>query len=203
MTQIALDFTTPKAPRKRRMTQRSYSKYSTNEQNVELRKAGVMNGGCVPLALSRALAKSDNDADSVRRIAHVVDVISKITFEQNSDLRFNMRRGAWTGPTGAALKALGIKFRRQESESVWVTATRPGYKWDRQWARDNDSYDGYHTYEKAQYPTVAQWMKANPNVRRAVIRTQGHAAFIDRGSVYGASARYRVKDAYIIEEVTA
>ncbi len=194
MAQIELDFTVHRAP------QRSYKKYVTSEQTAALHKAGVMKGGCVPLALSRALAKPDDVADSVRRIAHVVKVISRVTWKDGTTLRFDRKRGAWTGSTMAALDALGVTYRRAKPEPEWKARFRPYCKNAARVGRYDD--DDWLKTETPVYPTVAQWLRDNPNVRRAVIRTNAHAAFIDNGIVYGATARYRVKDAYIIEEVT-
>lgn len=55
----------------------------------------------------------------------------------------------------------------------------------------------YHRNKR--WPTVAQFLRNNPDIKAAVIRTTGHAGYYEDGEAYGLGARMRVDHALIID----
>ena len=179
--------------------QRSFSATSWEIRRI-LRDAGFSGRGCMAISTARAIAIPDDDADVAAWLpvvipelrAHFVQTYSLYSFgRQGLD-----HKGTHWGDIGFSLDELGIYNVHVKPEPRYLDRAHFG---ERFWI-DND-YGG-STYEQAYYPTVTRWLRENPNVRRAVIHTNHHVAFIDRSAVYAAGARHRVIDAYILEGET-
>lgn len=177
---------------------RTANQYTEPVISQALRDAGITSNGCVAVATSRALAEV---FDSPQAAAEWIPiVVETLRTDSGAGLRAN---GSHKGGIGHAMDELGIYYRFQrehgdeyEIEGGWVDGHYRRGKVLHHWVEEHYREPSW----KTAYPTVAQWLKRNPHVKRAVIGTQGHAAFVDHGKVYGASMRYRIKAAWIIEE---
>jgi len=130
------------------------------------------------LGIARALGEADNSAEAEAWVPLVSDAL-RADYQCGETFigRFEVGRkgldsnGTHWGEPGNALESVGLEFEH-------VKAQR-----DDRW----------------NFPTLARWLRENPNVRRAVIHTKSHIAFVDREFVYGAGARHRIIEAFVLE----
>lgn len=55
------------------------------------------------------------------------------------------------------------------------------------------------SWRRKDYPTVAQFLRKNPNIKTAIMRTTGHAAYYEDGNAFSLGARARIDHALVLE----
>lgn len=157
-----------------------------NNQNDMVSRAGYNphDGYCV--AVSIALALCDADVDEA------VEMLPLVVEELTRSGRF--QDGIGYGLMDCHLEAVGIEseFRGED-----LDYSKTGYY-------DHDGWNQQYRIRQG-YPTLAQWVRRNPDVRKAVIRGTGHAGFLvrkDDGTVvvYNMNPRKRIDHAAVIEK---
>ncbi len=137
--------------------------------------------GCVAVAVARCLADDPSDDVEVGGLAGLVND----TIPQKSGRGFGIgmdEQGAYFGGVGHAMKACGIDYLLEESPQPKVVEDEWG--WER---------------TKTYHPTAASFFRANPEIREAVVCTNGHAAYYRDGVGFRLSARHRVLNVYVLK----
>jgi hypothetical protein len=158
------------------------------------REAGLTRNGCAAYSLARALGDPDEHGEAAIWLPLVVETLRDLN--QRSGGRKGLDyKGTNKGGMATSMRRLGIPIKRE----IRPEARRMERYWPwEKYHEDNCSDVTGHRYSAEYYPTVAQFLRDHPEIERAVIHTRGHAAFIDRKRVYGASARYRVQRAWVL-----
>lgn len=130
--------------------------------------------GCVPIAFARALTRHDDPTDE--EIGIMAAMVSE-------DLDCVDRKGTHRGDLSRSARKVGIEHTKVKAET--------NNNWHRK-AR-------YTKYRVARFPTVAQFLRANPNIKTAILRTTGHAGYYEDGVAYGLGARARIDHALVLE----
>ena len=138
--------------------------------------AGFTSNHCVPIAIARAYATDPTDAAEVAEWAkYVVELINAP--ECPTLITAN---GTHHGGVGKLCEYLEL------GEVAYIKA-------------DHTAFFTTRTPSRTQlFPTVAQWLRANPNVTEAIVRTTGHAGYYKDGVGYGLTSRARVDHVIIL-----
>lgn len=131
--------------------------------------------GCVPIAFARALTRHDNPSDT--EIGIMAAMIS-------DDLKTVDNKGTHRGNLSDSARRVGIKHT--------VVDANTKDDWHRGFSRKSK-------YRTAKFPTVAQFLRNNPNIKTAIFRTTGHAGYYEDGVAYGLGARARIDHALVVE----
>lgn len=153
---------------------------------------GIYNGlavhtnHCMTFACARLLADDADDAAEIAELAPVVaDALATDTADagtaRHSRDGLDLSTGTHWGGGARALERLGYRVR--------AVLTFPGV------GRRDPWYHG----NAVMAPTVAQFARLFP-FRRVLLHTNGHAALIRDGVAYGVTARYRVQNAFVLDD---
>jgi len=135
---------------------------------------GFKKNHCVAIAWAMAFA---DDPDNVREVTTWAHAIKDELLKPECPGRFD-HKGTYFGFVGNLVKHFGM------GEVVRIAANPTG------WSRRHD--------RRKLYPTVASWLRANPDVTEAIIRTTGHAGYYKDGTAYALGARARVDHVIVL-----
>jgi len=158
------------------------------------REIGLNRNGCAVYTLARALAEPDDHNEAAHWMSVVVEELRALNAETNGKKGLDYK-GTNKGGMRASLNRLGLKV--YDTIKPEPKMSERAYPWERYHEASCGDVTAM-TYKARYYPTVAQFLRDYPEIERCVIHTDGHAAFIDRKKVYGASARYRVQRAWVL-----
>jgi hypothetical protein len=161
---------------------------------IAAREAGLNRNGCAVYTLARALGEPDEHGEAAEWLPVVVEELRALNAQTDGRKGLDYK-GTNKGGMRASIDRLGLRV--IDSFKPEPKLKERAYRWER-YHEKNCSDVNAMTYTEAYYPTVAQFLRDNPEIERAVIHTRGHAAFIDRKRVYGATARYRVQRAWVL-----
>ena len=155
---------------------------------IAARKAGLHRNGCAAYSIARALGEADEHGEAAEWLPVVVEQLRAL--REATEDRMGMDGKGSNRNTRKCMEALGLKVLRRISTEP-ERSTRRVYI---------PTWDEYDEHRVRYFPTVARFLRENPTIQRALIRTDGHAAFVDRKRGYGAGPRHRVLFAYVLED---
>lgn len=150
------------------------------------RDAGIPTNNCVSRAVARALSAPNDVAEAAGWLPIVIETL-RAQYRRTRCTYGLDANGSYRGTLDRALTEAGIDFRIETPPPARYGKRQSATYWDVE-------------HEVSYQPTVAAYLRERPWIRRAVLYTNRHAAFVDHGNVYAAGSRYRVICAYIIEE---
>lgn len=127
--------------------------------------------GCVPIAAARAMAE---DPDDMREVAEFAALVESELIASGA----MCQSGWYSGDYSDVMDLVGRDYKRVEAQRKENWRNR--YRRDQVW------------------PTVAQFLRANPQINEAILKTTRHAAYIKDGVAYGVGARKRVMRAFVL-----
>ena len=141
---------------------------------------------CVPLAVARHLAKDPKDVFEVAELAGLV--------YQELVRAAGSRRMTPEGSYNDSVKTLEALLDLKVLEVQEPKKPKPHNLTEDTWARWGHNYCN----RTEEFPTVAQWERANPDVTEALVRTTDHLGYYKDGIGYALSPRSRVDTVLVL-----